>query len=125
MLSAQVQRVEILQARPDASSLAFPDTTGRGAGQGSGVEIFRKAWQTCARPGIAGPVFVHDFRRTAVRNMVTRGRADALAMTITGTRRARVSIGNHIVSPRDLRSADGLRYNSGTLSPSKVVTPLT
>lgn len=81
------------------------------------IKSFRVAFQTaCRGAGCPGRV-LHDFRRTAVRNLVRAGIPERVAMQMTGHKTRSVFERYNIVSAGDLRDA-GKRLDAvaGTIS---------
>jgi integrase len=110
---AQLERVRTLERETGhIMPYLFPHLTG--PHRGKRVQDFKKAWKTaCVKAGCPG-MLRHDFRRTAVRNMVNLGVPERVAMKVSGHRSCTVFDRYHIVSAADLQEV--ARKPTGTIS---------
>ncbi len=96
---------DVLETQWQEHLAHFPDCPWVFHHQGERIFSFYKAWhRACREAGLSGKI-PHDFRRTAVRNMVRAGIPERVATEIAGHKTRAIFDRYHIVSDSDLKEA--------------------
>lgn len=121
LFRAQVARMdELVWELGRIITYLFPKFTGHLRGER--IKDFKKAWKRACEKAGCPSMLRHDFRRTAVRNMVNKGDPERVAMTVTGHKSRSVFDRYHIVSPTDLQ--DVVKKLTGTPTGTQSLLPL-
>jgi integrase len=105
LIAHEQQIAEELQARGITARYVFCYTRGTRVGQRISASAFiHRWWAACEAAGCPGRI-PHDFRRTAVRNLVRAGVPERVAMQLTGHKTRAIFERYNITSPNDLRDA--------------------
>jgi len=91
-------------------------------GRGKPIKDFRSAWDIATRKAGCPDKLVHDFRRTAVRNLERAGVSRSVAMKLVGHQTESVYLRYCITSEKDLQEGVGKLaqlHRDGTLSTPK------
>jgi integrase len=97
------RRRAVTRDRERALGRSVPHVFTRATGRPLGT--FNKAWATaCRAAGVPGRV-LHDFRRTAVRNLIRAGVPERVAMQMVGWKSRQMLDRYHIVNAADLIAA--------------------
>jgi len=96
---------DVIVAQKKRCGMLYPTCPYVFSREGKKIGQFVKTWKSaCIAVGLKGKLF-HDFRRTAIRNMVRAGIPDKIAMAMSGHKTRSVYDRYNIINEEDLKLA--------------------
>ncbi len=93
--------LDVVQQQREIRDRLYPDCPWVFFSEGKQIKSFRRSWNTaCRQVGLEGKI-LHDFRRSAIRNMVRAGIPERVAMDLSGHKTRSVFERYNIVSETD------------------------
>ena len=93
--------LDVIQRQREVRDTLYPDCPWVFFSEGKQIKSFRRSWHTaCRKVGLEGKI-LHDFRRSAIRNMVRAGIPERVAMDLSGHKTRSVFERYNIVSEGD------------------------
>ncbi len=93
--------LDVIQRQSEIRDALYPDCPWVFFRYGKQIKSFRRSWHTaCRKVGLEGKI-LHDFRRSAIRNMVRAGIPERVAMDLSGHKTRSVFERYNIVSETD------------------------
>ncbi len=93
--------LDVIQRQREVRDMLYPDCPWVFFRDGKQIKFFRRSWNTaCRKVGVAGKI-PHDFRRSAIRNMIRAGIPERVAMDLSGHKTRSVFERYNIVSEGD------------------------
>ncbi|MEE9538227.1 MAG: tyrosine-type recombinase/integrase, partial [candidate division NC10 bacterium] len=93
--------LDVIQRQREVRDTLYPDCPWVFFREGRQIKLFRRSWHTaCRKAGVEGKI-PHDFRRSAIRNMIRAGIPERVAMDLSGHKTRSVFERYNIVSEGD------------------------
>jgi len=102
VLPLKGELLEVIERARDKRLIGCPFMFHR---NGKRIGDFRKSWRNACKAAKLNGQLIHDFRRTAVRNLVSAGVPEGVAMKLSGHKTRSVFERYNIVNEADLLEA--------------------
>ncbi len=93
--------LDVIQSQRELRDQRYPDCEWVFFRDGKQIKSFRRSWNTACRKAVVSDRIFHDFRRSAIRNMVRAGIPERVAMDLSGHKTRSVFERYNIVSEGD------------------------